>query len=173
MKHDKKLRRASVGIVPPILLATNSAFASSAISVFPDKSLIWQIINFLVLILILNLVVYRPIRNIIARRKERMDALDSNINKFQKDAADKENYLEEEIKTAKANGLKEKNALIEEANTQEKEIIEEINRKTQKTIADNKAQIAEDAKKVAEELQQEVEAFAVDISEKVLGRKVA
>jgi len=169
----KGLAAGTAAVVAVAGLTVESAFAESAISVFPDKSVIWQMVNFIVLIWALNLVMYRPIRNILARRKEKMDSLDSHISMYQQEAADKEEALAESIKTAKADGMKEKNELVEAAAAEEKAIIEEMNKKTQQTIADDKARIASEADKAAADLQQEVEAFAAEIGHKILGRKVA
>ncbi len=173
MKFFTKGLAAGTAVAVVIGLTAESALAEGAISVFPDKSVIWQMVNFIVLIWALNLVMYRPIRNIIARRKEQMDSLDSHISMYQQEAADKKEALAEDIKTAKAEGLKKKNELVEAAAAEEKAIIEEMNKKTQQTIAENKVRIASEADKAAADLQQEVEAFAAEIGQKILGREVA
>ena len=155
-----------------VLLMAGSAEAAG-ITVMPDKSVIWQIVNFVVLIIALNLVLYKPIRNVVARRQEKLSSLDQSIQMFEQDVVEKDRACTEGVKTAKNNGVQEKNALIEEGTQEEKRIIEEMHRKTQKTIADNKAEIAKNAEKAAEELQQEVESFAAAIGQKILGREVA
>ncbi|MFO8049647.1 MAG: ATP synthase F0 subunit B [Desulfosudaceae bacterium] len=173
MSLTKKGLAAGTVTASAIMLGAESALAESAISVFPDKSLIWQIINFIILIWALNLVLYKPIRNVIARRKEKVDSLDSHIDRYQQDVAEKETALTEGIKTAKSDGMKKKNELIEKASEEEKSLIEEMNQKTQQTISENKTRIAAEAEKAAAELQQEVEAFAAEIGQKILGREVA
>ncbi|MDY6823391.1 MAG: ATP synthase F0 subunit B [Thermodesulfobacteriota bacterium] len=143
------------------------------ITVMPDKSVIWQIVNFIVLIVALNLVLYKPIRNVVARRQEKLSSLDQSIQMFEQDVAEKDRACSEGVKTAKNNGVQEKNALIEEGTQEEKRIIEEMHKKTQATIAENKAEIAKNAEKAAAELQQEIETFAATIGQKILGREVA
>ncbi len=158
-----------------VVLFTEAVQASGggAISVFPDKTCIWQIVNFLVLIWALNLILYRPIRKILTRRQDHMAGLDKNIEQFKRDTEDKESTFADGIKEARADGMKAKNALLEEGAAEEKKIIERISQKAQQTIADNKAKVAEDVKKAAAELQQEVEAFAVEIGRKILGRELS
>lgn len=156
-----------------VAVFTEAAQASAGISVFPDQSCIWQIVNFLVLIWALNLILYRPIRNIVARRQEHMAGLDNNIEQSKRSAAEKESAFADGIKDAKADGMKTKNALIEEGAAEEKKILESINLKAQQALADNKARIAQDVKKAATDLQQEVEAFAADIGRKILGRELS
>jgi len=48
-----------------------------------DYTLLIQIANFLVLLLILNIILYRPIRNILSRRKEEIHAFETTIRDFQ------------------------------------------------------------------------------------------
>jgi len=156
-----------------LLFFTGGAQASSGISVFPDQSCIWQIVNFLVLIWALNLIVYRPIRSIVARRQEHMADLDKNIEQFKRDVDEKESAFSDGIKEARTDGMKTKNTLLEEGAAEEKKIIEDINQKVQQTLADNKASITEGVKKASADLQQEVEAFAVDIGRKILGRELS
>ena len=159
---------AGVGI-----LVWSGVAEASSISVFPDKSLLWQIINFLVLIWLLNFILYRPIRDIVARRQEHMSAIDKKIKQFQVDAQQKESAFAGGIKDARAEGLKTKTALVDEGTEEEKRIIEAISKKTQQALAEQKVKISQDVQKAATELQQKVEAFAFDIGRKILGREIS
>ncbi|MDY6906060.1 MAG: ATP synthase F0 subunit B [Thermodesulfobacteriota bacterium] len=167
------MNRFMAAVIGVLFCAGLAHAEGGGITVMPDKSVIWQIVNFIVLIIVLNLVLYRPIRNVVARRQEKITGLDQSIQMFEQDAADKDNACTEGLKAARNNGVQEKNALIEEGTQEEKRIIEEIQQKTQKTIAENKADIARDAEKAAAELQQEIETFAATIGQKILGREVA
>ncbi len=176
MTDYRKRMLTGITAVTGMMFFAGVAQASSGgggISVFPDQSCIWQIINFLVLIWALNLIVYRPIRNIVARRQEHMADLDNNIEQFKREADEKEAAFAEGIKDAKADGMKAKNALMEEGAAEERKIIDSINSKVHQTLAENKARIAEDVKKASADLQKEVEAFAVDIGRKILGRELS
>lgn len=173
MVCNRKWVMAGITAASGVMIVSGTAQASAGISVFPDKTCVWQIVNFLVLIWALNLILYRPIRKILTQRQDHMAGLDKNIEQFKRDAADKGNAFADGIKEAKAEGMKAKMALLEEGAAEEKQIIEDISRKAQQTIADNKAKIAEDVKKAAADLQQEVDAFAVEIGRKILGRELS
>lgn len=173
MRLDQRWMTAWTIAGSGLAVFTGAAQASSGISVFPDQSCIWQIINFLVLIWALNLIVYRPIRNIVARRQEHISGLDKSIEQIKRDVDEKESSFAGGIKEARVDGMKVKNALLEDGAAAGKKIIESINKKTQQTLAENKAKIAQDVKKAAADLQQEVEAFAVDIGRKILGRDLS
>jgi len=156
-----------------VLLSVQGVRAEGGITVIPDSSVIWQIINFIVLVGVLNLVLYKPIRKVVGQRKEKMEGLGSNIEAFTQDAADKARAWTEGVKKAKARGMDEKNVLIEAAAGEEKKIMDEIYQQSQKTLAQTREQIAVDAAKAAEALQREIDGFAAAIGSKILGRDVA
>ncbi len=156
-----------------LFLFAGQVSAAGGITVLPDSSTIWQIVNFLLLVAILNFILYRPIRNVIAHRKERMEDFKHNIDTFKRDVAEKENAIAEGMRRAREEGLKEKNSLIEEATAEEKKLIESIYQQSQKTLAETREKIAGDVEKVAGELQKEIDEFAAQIGSKILGRDVA
>lgn len=170
MKWSGKIALFGAGIIGGCVFITPAS--ASGISVMPDSSVIWQIVNFLVLIWILNLVLYRPIRNVIAQRQEKVAGLDKSIERFEQDAQARDSARSEGLAEARANGLKEKNSLLDAAAAEEKKIIEEINQKAQQTIAENKEKIAKDVESAAADLQAKVDMFAADIGRKMLGRDV-
>ncbi len=54
-----------------------------------DQSLIFQIVNFLLLMLILNTLLYRPIRNILKQRADKVGLLEEEAKKAQADRIQK------------------------------------------------------------------------------------
>jgi F-type H+-transporting ATPase subunit b len=145
---------------------------SAGITVIPDESLFVQVVNFLLIIYILNVLLYKPIRKILIQRKERVSNLEENIDTLHKKAKDKDDAYVSGIQGARAKGLDEKNVLLQAAADEEREIIEKINQKAQADLAAVKEKIAKDTETVRETLQQEIDIFAKTISERILGRTV-
>jgi len=137
-----------------------------------DSSVFIQIINFLFLIWALNTVLYKPIRNILRKRKEKIDGLQQNIEAFEKDARDKDAAFYTGIKEARTTGLKEKEALLAKAADTEKEIIGRINQKAREELTTLREKITQDAQAVRSSLEKEVGQYAEAIAQKVLGRAV-
>lgn len=135
-----------------------------------DGSLIIQIVNFIFLIWILNVVLYKPIRKVLIQRKEKIAGLEQKIDTAGKDIKEKDDAFSLGIKEAKAKGLNEKGVLLQEAADEEREIIEKINKKAQADLAEIRAKIAKDVKSVSELLRQELDSFANAICQKILGR---
>lgn len=138
-----------------------------------DGSLFIQIINFLVLIWVLNMVLYRPIRNMLQQRKNKVSGLEGDIDSFSRTAKEKDEAYYSGIKAARAKGLKEKGKLIQAAEEEEREIVSRINEKARVELEKVRQRIQTEAEEVKGTLLQEVDRFANDIGEKILGRAVS
>jgi F-type H+-transporting ATPase subunit b len=127
-------------------------------------------INFLVLLFVLNLVLYKPIRNVLLERKAKIEGMQNGAEKAQSDLVAGEDAYNSGLKQARSKGLKSKEAFIEEASKEEKEIIDRINKKAQANLADIKKQVAQETEQARKALEAEVEVYAKAIGEKILGR---
>ena len=161
-----------------VLLSASLALGASeksgggGITVIPDGSLIIQIANFLLIIWILNLILYRPIRNILRQRKEKIEGLELRIETYNEDAQKKDDAFASGIQEARTKGLKEKETLLQSAAEEEKQIIADVNAKAQAELAEIRKKIVKDAEAARASLQEKVDEFANDICQKILGRKV-
>jgi F-type H+-transporting ATPase subunit b len=159
-----------------VLLASSPALGASeesgggGITVLPDGSLIIQIANFLLIIWIMNLILYRPIRNILRQRREKVEGLEFSIETYNENAQEKDDAFAAGIKEARIKGLKEKETLLQTAAEEEKQIIENVNAKAQVELAEIRKKIAKDADAARASLQEKVDEFADDICQKILGR---
>ncbi|WDP92961.1 MAG: ATP synthase F0 subunit B [Desulfobacter sp.] len=140
------------------------------ITVIPDISAVYQMINFLILLFVLNTVLYKPIRNVILERKAKVQGLENGVEKAAADLGTQKDAYKNGLKEARGEGLKKKEAFIEEASAEEKEIIEQINKKAQANFAQIKKQVAEETEQARKALEAEVDAYAKAIGEKILGR---
>jgi F-type H+-transporting ATPase subunit b len=154
------------------LLFAGVAFGAGGITVIPDWTLFVQIANFLLIVWVLNIVLFKPIRNILIQRKEKVTSLEQNIETSDKEAKGKNEAFDSGIRDARAEGLSEKNALLNEAADEEREIVDKINQKAQADLAEVREKIAKDVEVVRASLQKEIDTFANAIGEKILGRAV-
>ena len=138
-----------------------------------DYSVFIQIANFLFLVWILNIVVYKPIRKILRQRAGKIDTYNQRIDTCTDQSLQKDSDYNSGLRSARAKGLKEKEAFLEDAREEERAIIERINAKAQAELTKTKEEIARDAQKVQAELEKEINGFAGSIGEKILGRAVS
>ena len=159
-------------VFPQIVLGSSGESGGGGVTVTPDGSIVIQIVNFLFTIWVLNLLLYRPIRKILTQRKEKVDGLELAIETSNNDVRKKDDAFAAGIKEARARGFKEKDALLQQAGDEEKSIIADINRKAQAELAQIREQIKKDAEVARQSLQSEIDDFADQISQKILGRAV-
>ncbi len=133
-----------------------------------DGSLFIQIVNFIFLIFVLNIILYKPIRKVLIQRKEKITGLEQRIDMVGKDIKEKDGAFSMGIKEAKAKGLAEKGVLLQQAADEESEVIEKINKKAQADLAEIRTKIAKDVESVGESLRQELDSFAESIGQTVL-----
>ncbi|MFZ0133308.1 MAG: ATP synthase F0 subunit B [Desulfobacterales bacterium] len=156
-----------------LLLTIDSVFAAEGgggLTVIPDWTFLLQMANFLFLIWILNLIVYKPIRNVLQRRQQKVSGLEESITSARKDVIDKEDAFMAAIRDARAKGMKKKEALMTEATEEEKRIIAKINAKAQADLAAVREKIVAEADSARSSLMQEIDTFAEAIGHKILGR---
>ncbi len=137
-----------------------------------DQSIFFQIINFLILIWVLNMVLYKPIRNILSQRKEKVNGLEQDISSLGQEAVSQDKAYSDGLREARSKGKKEKDAMMEVAAAEEKKVLENINTQAQADMAEVKQKIAKDAEQVRSALQAQVDDFAAAITQKILGRAV-
>ncbi len=135
-----------------------------------DGSLFIQIINFLFLLYALNLVLFKPIRKILIERNEKFVGLEKGVERLLLRTNEKEMAFQDGVKSARSQGLKEKEALVEQASQEEKEILDKITKNAQANLAEVRAQVADEAEKARAALEKEIDVFAKAIGEKILGR---
>ena len=135
-----------------------------------DGSIVLQIVNFLLLIWIMNMVLYKPIRKILLERKAKVDGLQSDIDTSAQQVQSKEDAYAAGVRQARAAGQKEKEALMQAAAEEEKAIIGKINESAQADLKEVKEKIAQEMGTVKAALEEEIDAFADAIGQKILGR---
>ncbi len=155
-----------------LAIGVSEESGGGGVTVLPDASLIIQIANFLLIIWILNLILYRPIRSILRQRKEKIEGLELRIETYNEDAQEKDDAFASGIQEARTKGLKEKETLLQAAAEQERQIIADVNTKAQAELVEIRKRIVKDAQAVSASLQEKVDEFANDICQKILGRKV-
>jgi F-type H+-transporting ATPase subunit b len=167
-RHPSTLK--VIGVMITLFLGQATAAFAVGIEVIPDKTVVIQLINFLILVVILNIVLIKPIRKIVAQRKEKVSGLEGSIDKSNQDAEEKSEAFNAGVREARSKGTAEKETRVQEGAEEEKRILEGINKKNQADLMEIREKIAGDVDKVRASLQEEVDAFAADIGQKILGR---
>ncbi|MCK4488572.1 MAG: ATPase [Desulfobacterales bacterium] len=142
-------------------------------AVIPDWTLFVQMGNFILLIFILNLILYKPIRQILIERKKKIQGYKEGIEGLERDASESDQAFQARISEARGQGVQEKEALKQTGQEEEKRLTDEINQKARAELEAVCAQIAKDAEDARRGLEKEIGVFSGTIAEKILGRAVS
>ncbi len=155
-----------------LFVVFSSPAVAASITVIPDWTTFLQSANFILLVILLNILLYRPIRGIITQRKEKIDGLEQTIESSTSDLAEKEATYASGIREARKKGMLEKDALIQAASEEEKQVLDKINADAQAELNAVKAKVVQEAEAAKAALLKEVDIFANEIGKKILGRAV-
>jgi len=137
-----------------------------------DLAILIQLVNFLVLMLVLNIFLYKPIRKVLAERQGRIAEARSRAEGVDQDVQGKMAEYEARLKAMKSGAADERGALIKEAQAEETAILEAARREATETVSAIKARVAKESADARVLLQEQAKALSVDICEKVLGRSL-
>lgn len=132
-----------------------------------------QVINFLVLIFILNKVLYKPVLRILEERDERIAGGQEKAKKLVEEGQAVLDAYNQKLHEAKIDAIGVKNATRKQAVDQANEIIDEARKKAEDIVVDVQKQMAEEIGRAKKELDPELGIMASTIAQQILGRKVA
>ncbi len=134
---------------------------------------VWiQMANFLVLILILNFLLYRPVLKIIEARNQRIEASKEKVRSLDETIERKVAEYEERIRQARTEAALQRDALKDEGTERGKEIVGKVREEISKTLGDFKVRLQKEADEARVSLREQTREIAGEISKKVLGRGV-
>lgn len=137
-----------------------------------DLAFVIQLINFLILILILNIFLYKPVRKVLAERQGRIAEAKKRAEGVDLEVQEKMAAYEATLKAMKSGAADERGVLIKEAQAEESAILEAARKEASETLSSIKARVAKEAADARVLLQEQAKALSVDICEKVLGRSL-
>ena len=137
-----------------------------------DYTLFIQIANFLILLLVLNIFLFKPIRGILKKRNEETSQLKNVIEDFHNRAEQNENGLEKNKILAQKEGQAEKGNLKAKGLEQEKGILQEAGASAETRIGKAKEEMEVKIAKVRKALEVQITQFSGELAEKILGRSV-
>ncbi len=137
-----------------------------------DISLLIQIANFLFLLFILNLILYRPIRRIIATRNSKLNSLKQSIEELnEKYQKAKEEFESRRIAVSRE-AYQEKESLKSEGLNEERKLIDQANGEAAQRLKSAREDISGKIADIRKSLEAEIDNFSRELAEKILGRSV-
>jgi F-type H+-transporting ATPase subunit b len=137
-----------------------------------DITVVIQIINILILIVVMNAVLYKPVRTVLAKRKEQLSELTNSIETFMKNAELRKEEISRKLNDARSKAKEEIEKAKKGAQASTAESLAKVRQEAQ---ANKTVQLSEIQKQFTDAQQQlsgQTDSFASDMAAKILGRSI-
>ncbi|GAB6887313.1 hypothetical protein JCM13304A_08110 [Desulfothermus okinawensis JCM 13304] len=127
-----------------------------------------QLVNFLILLAVLNLILYRPIRGILKQRQERLSGYLSDIEQFNEQAGEKLKNYEEQLNQARVEASKLKNDFKAEGVKEEQVVLTKAKEEAQAKLMAAREDLEKQVSSVKQELLAKVDEYANMVAQRVM-----
>ena len=137
-----------------------------------DKSLIIQFLNFIILLLILQRLLYKPF---LAKMAERTQAIQKSLDEAQAaraEAARQQEENETRLRAAHAEAAAIRAQALKDAGDEQKRLVDAARAESQRLVETAKAQMDADVRRARDELRREVADLATAVAEKLVRRSL-
>lgn len=135
-----------------------------------DITFFIQFVNFIITLLVLNLVLIKPIRGIIKKRKELMSSRMSEIEKFSSSAESKVADYEDQLDAARREANELRGQAKEAGSAKEQEIVGEAHTEATATLKSAREEISSQSQAAIGSLKGEIDKYAKMATDKILGQ---
>jgi F-type H+-transporting ATPase subunit b len=142
------------------------------VTVIPDYTLLIQMVIFLSLVFVLNILLYKPILAIIERRKKQLEESENEIKLFNESVEKRVAEYEEKLKQAKIKGSELKKEIIQEGVNQAKNIVDVVRNEIPVITREFQQRMDKEVEKATLILDSHSKELSLEIAQKVLGRPV-
>ncbi len=143
------------------------------VSISPDWSVLIQVVNFLLIIIILNHFLFRPIRGILQERKEKIEGFETDIEQISSHTDERGQEIESRLVDIRREGFDQKEVVKGQGLDDEKRIIGQANDQAEEAMREITEQIADEVGAAREALRADLEVFSRELAQKVLGRSLS
>jgi len=158
-------------VLPAVALAAEEHGGGGGL-ISVDKSLIVQIVNFLILLLILQRLLYKPF---LAKMQERTSTIQKALDEAKAaraEAARQQEENEARLRSAYAEAAAVREAALKEAAEESRKHIAAAQAQARKMVEDTKSQLDAEVRRAREELRREVGDLAVAVAEKLVHKSL-
>jgi len=137
-----------------------------------DWTLLLQFANFMILLVVLNVLLFKPLRAVLAARKATIDGDLAQARATEAQIQAQVAEYEAKLQEARQRGGQERTALRQAAVAEEARLLGAANEAASRRLQELKGQVADEAATARQALRSETEVLARQIAGKVLGRSV-
>jgi len=137
-----------------------------------DLAFVFQLVNFLALVLLLNVFLYKPIRKVLSDRAAQISGAKAKALQVDQEVQEKMALYEARLRDVRAKAGEERAAMVKEAQAEEAVLVGKARTEAADSLAAIKSRVAGEAASAKELLKEQASSLSLDICEKVLGRSL-
>ena len=137
-----------------------------------DITVVIQIINILILIIVMNAVLYKPVRTALAKRKEKLAELADSIETFKKNAELRKEEISRKLNDARSKAKEEIDKAKGAAQESTAESLAQVRQEAMAAKADQLNEIQKQFADAQQQLSGQIDSFASEMAAKILGRSI-
>ncbi|MDH5490412.1 MAG: ATP synthase F0 subunit B [Myxococcales bacterium] len=137
-----------------------------------DKTIVVQLAIFLVALVVLRALIFKPMVQLIEAREESIDGARAEAKAMEADAKNQGATFDEEMRKLRLSAADERDRLREEGKRLEGRILVDVRSETQQELSRAEARIADEGDRIRRELRDKVPLVGREIATKILRREV-
>jgi F-type H+-transporting ATPase subunit b len=137
-----------------------------------NLSFVIQLINFGILVLVLNVFLYKPIRKVLADRRQVIDSARDKTVSVDAEVQSKMAQYEARLQAAKSEAGARRADALKVAQAEETAVLEKARKQAADSLASIRERVGKEAAEARELLKKQAEVLSGDICEKILGRSL-
>ncbi len=137
-----------------------------------DYTLWIQLVNFIVLIFILNVLLYKPILGIMDKRKQQFDGARDEVRTLHESVEKKMAEYEEAVRKAKQAAMEQKAEYVKEGAEEARKIVDAVRGVIPKMMEEFQGKMNREIEEARGVLKNQSQRLSLEIAEKVLGRSL-
>jgi F-type H+-transporting ATPase subunit b len=130
----------------------------------------FQVVNFGILVLLLNIFLYKPIRKVLSERRLVVDGAREKAASVDLEVQEKMAQYEAKLRDAKAEATARRAESLKQAQVEEASLLEKARTEATVSLGTIRDRVAKEAADARVLLKQQAELLSGDICEKILGR---
>lgn len=146
-------------------------YLSSSPLIELDTTLVLELAIFAALFFLLKAWVFKPMVALFEAREAATDGAREDAKRMDRDAKDKAQSFEDEMRKIRQKTQEERDQLRQEGVKRERAILDQVRHETQATLSDAERRIKLEAQELRSDLAREVPVLAQSIVAKMLGRE--
>jgi len=131
-----------------------------------------QVVNFGILVLVLNIFLFKPIRKVLAERRQVIDGARDKASAVDLEVQEKMAQYEVRLRDAKAEASARRAESLKQAQAEETSVLEKARTEAAASLGTIRDRVAKEAADARALLKQQAELLSGDICEKILGRSL-